>query len=246
MLGVLFNVLHHVQVLKVRRWLGVALGAGLIVASIWLLPEIMPSRHARNMFAALLLFGIPLFYLLTLASMVEESEVEIMAICAALGISLWTLTESNVGGNVWVQLALLLAPAATYYWYTRFVLPELRVFKHVLRGVSYANVGHMGPALLSLGRALHLNPTNAVAREQLWNVHRMMDFKEIVKDPTTLGLLNFELCLGRVATLLLTAKPSPEHLARRGSPALPRAGIFLRDSGRIWRFRAAIIGPRWR
>ncbi len=216
-LGVLFIVLHHVQVLKVRRWLGVALGAGLIVAGIVLLPEIMPSKHARNMFAALLLLGIPLFYLLTLASLVEESEVEIMAMCAALGVSIWTLTESTVGTNVWLQLALLLAPAATYYWYTRYVLPDLRVFKHVLRGVSYANVGHMGPALLSLGRALHLNPANSVAREQLWNVHRMMDFKEVVKDPGTLGLLNFELCLGRVATLLLATKPTAEHLpeARR-------------------------------
>ena len=216
-LGVLFNVLHHVQALKVRRWLGVGIGAALIIAAICFLPEIMPSKHARNMFAALLLLGIPPFYLLTLASLVEESEVEIMAMCAALGVSLWTLTEQGVGNNVWLQLALLLAPAATYYWYTRFVLPELRVFKHVLRGVSYANVGHMGPALLSLGRALHLNPANSVAREQLWNVHRMMDFKEIVKDPTTLGLLNFELCLGRAATLLLAAKPTPDHVreARR-------------------------------
>jgi tetratricopeptide (TPR) repeat protein len=210
-LGLVFNVLYHVESLKARRWLGLALGAGLIAGGIYALPAIM-TPDARTMFAALLLLGIPLFYLLTLASMTEESEVEIVAICAALGLSLWFLTEWAWPGNSNVQFAVLLIPPTIYYIYTRRILPGLRVFKHVLRGISYANVGRIRPALVSLGRALQLDPNNELAREQLWNVHRMMDFAQVIKDPPTLALLNFDLCLDRVATLLLAAKPKPEHL----------------------------------
>jgi tetratricopeptide (TPR) repeat protein len=211
-LGLLFHVLHRVQSLKARRWLGVALGAGMLAGGIYGLPELVPSSDERMTLAVLLLLGIPLFYLLTLASITEESEVEIMAICAALGVSLWTLTESWLPGNSNVQLATLVIPVALYYLYTRYVLPELRVFKHVLRGISYAHVGQIRPALMSLGRALQLDPAHAVAREQVWHVHRLMDFSKVVKDPATLSLLDFELCLDRAAKLLLADKPSPDHL----------------------------------
>jgi len=211
-LGVLFNVLYHVESLQVRRWLGCALGAGLIAGGVYGLPEIVPFDDARMMFAVLLLLGIPLFYLLTLASMTEESEVEIMAICAALGVSLWILTEASLPGNSHLPFAILVVPLAIYYLYTRRILPELRVFKHVLRGVSYANVGQIRPALVSLGRALQLDPAHKVAREQIWHVHRLMDFTKVVKDPATLALLNFELCLERASKLLLADGPKPEHL----------------------------------
>ena len=40
-----------------------------------------------------MLLGIPGFYLLTFASMMEESEIEIGAICAALGVSLFILGQ---------------------------------------------------------------------------------------------------------------------------------------------------------
>lgn len=210
--GVLFNVLYSLNSLRLRQWVGLAMGAGLVVATIYLLPQIMPDRQMRVMFATLLLLGIPLFYLLTLASMTEETEVEIMAICAALGVSLWILSEVWFEGNTNVQFALLTIPAAVYYLYTRRILPGLRVFKHVLRGISFANVGEIRPALVSLGRALYLDPNNALAREQLWNVHRLMDFDKVEGDPPTLALLNFELCLERVATLLLATKVRPEGL----------------------------------
>src|SRR6185369_17620156 len=97
----------------------------------------------------------------------------------------------------------LTVPAAVYYLYTRRILPGLRVFKHVLRGISYANVGQIRPALISLGRALQLDPSHDLAREQLWNVHRLMDFSQVVHDPPTLALINFDLCLDRAGTLLL-------------------------------------------
>jgi tetratricopeptide (TPR) repeat protein len=211
-LGLLFNMLYHVESLQTRRGLGVALGAAMLAGGIYSLPEIVPSANERMMLAVLLLFGIPLFYLLTVASITEESEVEIMAICAALGVSLWTLTEAWLPGNANAPFATLIVPLGLYYFYTYRVLPELRVFKHVLRGISYANVGQIRPALQSLGRALQLNPGHAVAREQVWHVHRLMDFNKVVKDPATLSLLNFELCLERIAKLLLAGKPTPDHL----------------------------------
>jgi tetratricopeptide (TPR) repeat protein len=211
-LGVLFNVLYHVRDRRVRLWAFAALGAALIAGGIYGVSEIAPAGEGRILFAVLLLLGIPLFYLLTLASMTEESEVEIMAICAALGLSLWIFAEHWLAGNGPVPLVVLLVPLLLYYIYTRSILPELRVFKHVLRGLSYANVGQFRPALLSLGRALQLKPSHPVAREQIWHVHRMMDYTEVVNDPATLSLLNFELCLERVAQLLLADKPRPEQL----------------------------------
>jgi tetratricopeptide (TPR) repeat protein len=210
--GAVFDILYDVHSLKARRLYGLALGAVLAATGIYLLPSIMAPDQPRVMFGTLLLLGLPLFYVLTLASMTEESEVEIAAICAALGVGLWFLCEYFMPGNTSLPFTLQLLPAGIYWFYTWRVLPELRVFKHVLRGISYANVGQVRPALLSLGRALQLDPRHPLAREQLWNVHRMMDFSKVVHDPQTLALLDFELCMERVATLLLAGKPKPEHL----------------------------------
>lgn len=210
-LGVVFNVLWNVEARRQRVWLGLLMGAGMVAGIIYLLPTLVPGEKSRIMLATLLLLGIPIFYLLTLASMTEESEVEIAAICAALSVSLWILGDVVLPGNFNFQLCVMLLPAVLYYVYTRSVLPGLRVFKHVLRGMSYANVGHVRPALLSLGRALQLDPHNPRAREQLWRVHRMMDFDKVVQEPQTLALINFELCMDRVATLLLSARPQPQH-----------------------------------
>jgi tetratricopeptide (TPR) repeat protein len=210
LLGLAFINLRGVQG-KQRIYFGFLLGVGIVVGVLYVLPEVMPARSTRVMFATLLLFGIPVFYLLTLAGMVEESEVEIAAMCAALGVSLYVLTEPWFANNSNMQFGILLIPPVLYYLYTRSVLPGLRVFKHVLRGMSYANVGHIRPALVSLGRAMQLDPYNLRAREQLWRVHRMMDLDQVAQDPQTVALINFELCLDRVATLLL-GQVTPEKL----------------------------------
>jgi tetratricopeptide (TPR) repeat protein len=207
--GALFDYLYSVPSLQLRRWYGLGLAVAMAAGTIELLPTIMPSEPARTMFAALLLLGLPLFYILTLSSLTEESEVEIAAMCAALSVSLWFLFDL---GNPSFQYTAMLLPVVIYIAYTKWVLPDLRVFKHVLRGIGYANVGQIRPALVSLGRALQLHPGHKLAREQLWSVHRLMDFDKVVHDPQTLALLNFELCLDRVAALLLPGKPKPEQL----------------------------------
>jgi len=161
------------------------------------------------MVAYLLLLGIPGFYLLTFAGMVEESEIEIAAICSALGVGMWILAENQ--SPTFKTLALVL-PAAIYFLYTRRILPGLRVFKHVLRGISYAKVGRYRQALISLGRAIQLDPNNTLARETLWRVHQEMDFDTLIHDPETLAVVDFDLCLDRVSWLLLQPKPKPEQV----------------------------------
>src|SRR5207237_10200174 len=78
-----------------------------------------------------------------------------------------------------------------------------------LRGLSYAMVGQYRPALLSLNRALQLDPANPLARAQLWDLHKEMDIGKLKKEPETLALVNYDLCLERVAWLLLLDKPNP-------------------------------------
>src|SRR5262249_10551394 len=67
-------------------------------------------------------------------------------------------------------------------------------------------------ALASFNRALQLDPNYPLAQEQLWKLHREMDFDQLKNDPDTLALVNYELCLERVAWLLLLDKPAPEQI----------------------------------
>lgn len=208
-LGIVFLLLRHLRSQR-RMLLNLALAVALVSGAIALFnlqPELF-SPAQLQMLGWLLLMGIPLFYLLTFASLVEESEVEIGAICAALAVSLWILMQ---GQSPLSQGLVLLVPAAVYYVYTVRVLPGLRVFKHVLRGLSYATVGQFRWALISLTRALQLDPDNRLARQALWSVYRQMDFSKIINDPEVVALLNFELCLEHVGELL-QAPPRPEQM----------------------------------
>jgi tetratricopeptide (TPR) repeat protein len=207
-LGYVFWLLRHTRPGKARFWLSLGLATFLVggaVALLYFEPEIV-SPEQRRMLGALLLLGMPLFYLLTFASMVEESEVEIGAMCAALGLGSYLLGEQSTA-----RFIGLAVPLVIYLAYTRFVLPGLRVFKHILRGISYATVGQHRPALASFTRALQLDPKNGLAREQLWAVHRRLDFDQVANDPEMLALVSFELCLDRAASLLM-APPRPEQL----------------------------------
>src|SRR5262249_44545759 len=40
-----------------------------------------------------------------------------------------------------------------------------------------------------------------------------MDFEQLIKDPETLAVVNFELCLERVAWLVLQSPPKPEQVS---------------------------------
>src|SRR5205814_2315759 len=148
-LGIGLWALRHLRDVRLRNYLGLALAATIVgsaAASLWFHP--LPAEQ-QTMAGALLLLGIPGFYLLTFASLEEESEVEIAALCGALGVGLWALSSESVARTI-----AIVAPLLLYYTYTKHVLPGLRVFKHALRGLSFREVGQIDRALASLGRAL--------------------------------------------------------------------------------------------
>ncbi len=217
-LGIVLMVMRQVPDRQLRNWLGLGLAAALIGGGFAVLKFINPLADEplsnspvdrQLMLGVLLLAGLPGFYLLTFSSLVEESEVEIAAMCGALGVGLWIITEKYFPH---ISLAALVFPLAIYYVYTRQVLPGLRVFKHTLRGLSYRQIGQYRQALGSLNRALQLNPNYPLAREQLWELHRELDVDVLKQEPEILQAIDYRLCLERVAELLLRAKPQAPHL----------------------------------
>jgi hypothetical protein len=211
-LGLVLNTLRQVRDNRTRLWLGLALAALLsagAAAAFHFQPSLLgPGQDIK--LACLLLAGIPAFYLLTFAGLVEESEAEIAAMCAALGLGLWLLVHNNYPA---LGSVAIVVPLCLYYAYTRYVLPELRVLKHALRGLGYKQVGNTRAALVSLGRALQLDPHNALARAQLWEIHRSLDVSDLKQQPEILALIDYAMCLERVRWLMFQDRPAPGQLA---------------------------------
>lgn len=211
-LGLMLYGLRHVEDRRTRFGLGLALAAllaGGAAAFLYYRPDVL-SADQQKMIAVLLLLGIPGYYLLTFASLVEESEADIAALCGALGASIWLLGQES--GPAFGGIALAV-PAAVYFLYTWRILPGLRVLKHALRGISYRQVGNVPLALVSLRRALQLDPQYGLAREQLWEIHRELDADKLREQPDVLCLIDFDMCLDRVGWLLLQDRPGPERIA---------------------------------
>jgi len=167
-----------------------------------------PDQASRNQAGILLLLGIPFFYLLTFVGSAEESEVEIGAMSAALGLAIVLLAWQERS----YQSSGLLLTLVLYLWYTVRVLPGLRVFKHVVRGVSHSNIGRYRPALEAFHHALQLDPQNSLARESMARLHRTLDLDQMKQDEQTLALLDFDFCMERVKSLLYEPGPSPAKL----------------------------------
>jgi tetratricopeptide (TPR) repeat protein len=238
-LGVIFYAMRYVRDRSVRFRMGLALVVvltGGLVGAYYYRPDLFDPRQLY-MTGVLLLLGLPGFYLLTFASMIEESEVEIAAMCAALAIGSWILVDQTPGMPYWVKGLPLVVPPAVYYLYTRKVLPTLRVSKHALRGLSYRQVGNNRLALISLSRALQLDPANTLAREQLWEIHRELDVTQLAREPELVLLLNFQLCLERVAQLLLRERPTPAQIeeAHRLLDLIASQAPAMRPSCAYWR-----------
>jgi tetratricopeptide (TPR) repeat protein len=210
-LGVLFWLLRQVAHRWIRLGLSLAVATALAAGGVlWLARESswLQVPEFQTAFGLRLLLGIALFYLLTFTGSAEETEIEIGAICAALGVAGWTLAGDTPTAK---SLAVLL-PLAIYAVYTVRVLEGLRVFKHTIRGLSYAQIGRYRQALAAVRRALQLDPKNALARETLWRMHRSMDLAQVVKEPETLALMDLDMCLERAGSLLLAPRPGPEKL----------------------------------
>src|SRR5262249_10989885 len=150
----------------------------------------------------------PFFYLLTFAGRAEESEVEVGAVAMMLGLGtlLW---DPQMPG---VRVGALVIAGAFYYVYTTSYLGLIRVFKHTMRGITYASAGRHAMALRTFRRALDLDPKNKLAREGYWDVHRSLDLVKAAKDPELVGLVDSGLCLDRAGGLLLEARPTPTQV----------------------------------
>jgi tetratricopeptide (TPR) repeat protein len=217
-LGYAFYSLRQTQA-KSRIWFGLVMMILIYVVMAWALGQ-YPNwlKDQRWMIGILMLLGLPLFYLLTLCGQAEESEIEVAALCGGLAVALRLIGEKIVAsstsgiGTDGPQSVALGLPIVLYFFYVWRVMPGLRIFKYVLRGVGYANAGSWRMALMNLNRALQLDPYNQLARDQMWSIHRQMDLNLVAKDPDTLAQVNFEFCLERVGWLLLQTPPSAEQL----------------------------------
>jgi tetratricopeptide (TPR) repeat protein len=225
-LGVVFGALREVRGRLARLGLCLVLAVVLGGAALtWLGPLRAPlealgipvtlrnplPEGGNDVVAVQILLGIPFFYLLTFCGHEEESEVEIGAICAVLGVALGMLVHGDT--NAGFRAMPLILPMALYVVYTMRVLPGLRVFKHTFRGLGYGRAGLHRQSLLAFRRALQLDPNNTAARNGYWNVHCALDIDKLAREPQTLALVDFDLCLDRAGSLLLQPSPSPDKLA---------------------------------
>ncbi len=161
------------------------------------------SEGSRYYLGIYLLLGLPFFYLLTFCGEAEESEVEIMTLCATLGVALYLIGFAKDMPGVGASAPFLI-PVTLYFVYATRVLPGLRVFKHVLRGFSYMHLGQLGLAIRFFRRALVLNPNSELANEGMQRLHNNLTLSTLDRYPELVDELDFRLCLERATVLLMT------------------------------------------
>lgn len=206
-LGFGFYQLRQVKDWAWRFGIAAAVGALLVyTATLWVDDaEWLMTESARKTFGSFILIGLPFFYLLTFCGDAEESEVEIAALCAALGLGLWLLQFPKN-----IPAVGFLLPVMLYFVYATRWLPGLRVFKHTLRGYGYLHLGRIRDALYSFRRARQINPKSPLATDGLWELHKRVDIQTLANDPAALELLDYGFCLDRAGTLLIgSGTPTP-------------------------------------
>lgn len=211
--GAVFGFLLY-RLTEVKDWLwrfslaGI-LGAAVIYFGLYYIPQIptLDQITAQQQFAAYLLIGLPFFYILTFCGEAEESEVEIAALCAGLGIGLYLLRLSS-GLPDYGDKLIFVIPLLVYFLYVTRYMPRLRVFKHILRGFGNLHLGNVRNALASFGKSLRLDPKSQLAAQGLWALHRRVDVTKLDED--TVGLLNFDFCLDIAQSLVIKDRAPTE------------------------------------
>ncbi len=221
-----------------RLGAGFVVAAGLVYAATQYLAEVpgLNDPAARFNLGLYVLAGLPFFYLLTFVAQAEESEGEIMAVCAGLGVALNLMDFARAAPNM--GSAGFLLPITAYFVYATRVLPGLRVFKHTVRGFSYLNLGRLRESLYFFNRALKIDPKNALAAQGMTALHRGLTLDRLQADPGLAEQLDFTLCLDRAAGLLLHGRvPTPAQreeadrfleLVERQKPAMQARVDYLR------------------
>src|SRR3954452_13064968 len=114
-----------------------------------------------------------------------------MTLCAALGIALYLMELTGKVVNVGPAVTFLLS-VSIYFVYATRVLPGLRVFKHVLRGYSYLNLGRLRESLYFFRRALAWDPNNSLARQGMLRLHEGLSLAVLDRNPDLVEELDFE------------------------------------------------------
>ncbi|MCI0705334.1 MAG: tetratricopeptide repeat protein [Planctomycetia bacterium] len=194
---------------RMRFLLGIGIAALVVYLASEFISQVptLETAEARRNLGIYILLGLPFFYLLTFSGEAEESEVEIMTICAAMGVALYLLgLESTIPGVGGAGPFLL--PLAIYFVYVTRVLHGLRTFKHILRGFSYMNLERLALAIRFFRRALELQPTSPLANQGMVTLHNNLTLSKLERDPDLVEELDFGLCLDRASALLMVPPTS--------------------------------------
>ncbi len=216
--AILGFALYRFRQVEDRRW---RFWAGLIAAAVlvYLASEYisrvpgLDNPASRFNLGVYILLGLPFFYLLTFCGEAEESEVEIMTFCVALGVGLHLMGFATQFPGLGAA-APFLVPVTLYFVYATRLLPELRTYKHVLRGYSYMNLGHLPLAIQFFRRALELDPNSTLGNQGLITLHNNLTLTQIDSDPNLVQSLDFNLCLERATALLMPPTPPPTQNQR--------------------------------
>lgn len=213
-LGLVFAQVRRLSTPAARLVVGGALGAALVAGCLFGAEQLGLDISNKDL-GGVLLAGLPFFYLLVFCGETDESEVEIAALCAVLGVGLYLLTRSQAlssGLEEYVpgfgDKLIFLVPVLLYFLYATRVLPKLRPFKHTLRGYAYLSLGRVRASLASFGRALQLDRRNELATKGLYQLHRQLDLSTL--DADTIPLLNFDFCLKLATDTLIGGEPPTE------------------------------------
>jgi tetratricopeptide (TPR) repeat protein len=192
-----------------RFWIGLGVSALMVYLASEYIPRVpgLDNADARYNLGVYILLGVPFFYLLMFCGDAEEYEGDVMTLCAALGVGLALIGFANKFPGLGATAAYFI-PLTLYFVYGTRIMPSLAVFKHVLRGFSYMNLGRLRIALQFFRRALELDPGGTLATEGMITLHNNLTLARLEKDPGLVDSLDFSLCLNRAASLLATV-PTP-------------------------------------
>lgn len=164
------------------------------------IPDFNTVSH-REVLGIVILAGLPFFYMLTFCGEAEESEVEIAALCAGLGIGLYQVFAGTT--SLFGDKFVMLVPLLIYFLYVTKWMPFLKVFKHTLRGYSAMNLNRPVEALTSFKRALALDPSDDLATGGMWELHQRVDVASLPSDSPLLSHLDYGFCLNQATALLI-------------------------------------------
>lgn len=200
------------------------------------------APEVRRAQAFFLFLGFLLFWLTAFTGTQAEAEAEAAIVSAGVGLVL-CLLPGQQETNVLCLLAILLV----YFTAVRYMLPRVRTWQQLFRGWVLARAGLIPPALCAYRRAFLLRPTHEWIRHRLGEMHGALNLQDIRHDRQMLEMVDPDLCLERIASLLLTVSPT-ETMLEQAHHLLDLAEMKQPSKGAVtayWRAVAFTHGGRF-